>query len=188
MIFVDIPERIFAVAWSFQVAPENREDFERAYGPNGDWVRLFRTAHGYIRTELHRDPENPGTYITLDFWRSREQYEVFKQHASAAYAEIDAKCESLTDDECLLGEFEAQESLRAAVGVEDWGTIRMLCAECSRGNPGPHSCESSDQSMEKAFAFAARSEEEVRSILDIWAREIADADYDESELVLAAEM
>lgn len=76
----------------------------------------------------------------------------------------------------------------ASVGVEDWGTIRMLCAECSRGKPGPHSCESSDQSAEKAFTFAARSEEELRAILDTWAAKVADADYDEIALVLAAEM
>jgi hypothetical protein len=75
----------------------------------------------------------------------------------------------------------------AGMGVEDWGTIRMLCAECSRGNPGPHTCESSEQSAEKSFAFAARSETELRSILDSWAANIEDADYDDIALALAAD-
>ncbi len=114
MISVDLPERIFAIAWAFQVAPEHRAEFECAYGPNGDWVRLFRSAEGYIKTELHRDRERPGTYVTLDFWCSRERYESFKQHANAAYKEIDARCESLTRDERLLGEFDTLTSLRAA--------------------------------------------------------------------------
>lgn len=71
----------------------------------------------------------------------------------------------------------------ANVGIEDWGTIRMLCAECSRGNPGPHNCESMDQSEQKSFAFGARSENELRSILDTWAERVEDAGY--SDILLA---
>ena len=51
--------RMFATAWAFVVRPENRRKFEQAYGSNGDWVRLFRGANGYLNTELHRDPGNP---------------------------------------------------------------------------------------------------------------------------------
>lgn len=108
------PQHLFIVAWAFQVKPEHRRDFEYAYGPNRDWVRLFRTGDGYLKTELHRDPEKSGRYITLDFWRSPEQYEAFRERAKSAYQEIDARCERLTESEELLGAFPDVTSLHNA--------------------------------------------------------------------------
>lgn len=108
------PDHCFIVAWKFAVNPEHQREFERAYGPNGDWVRLFRTGDGYLKTELHRDPSNPGYYITLDFWGSREQHEAFREQAKSAYQEIDARCERLTAEEQLLGDFADAASLHAA--------------------------------------------------------------------------
>ncbi len=107
-------EVLFIAAWLFEVKPEHRSAFERAYGPNGEWVRLFRTGDGYLRTELHRDPNNPDHYITLDFWQTREQYDAFREQSKSAYEEIDAKCERLTARERLLGDFADLASLHAA--------------------------------------------------------------------------
>jgi ribosomal-protein-alanine N-acetyltransferase len=109
------PDPLFIVAWAFVVKPEQRRDFERAYGPNGDWVHLFRTGEGYIKTELHRDPQMPGRYITLDFWRTRQQYEAFREQSKLSYQEIDARFERLTDSEQLLGDFSDLESLHKAL-------------------------------------------------------------------------
>jgi hypothetical protein len=67
----------------------------------------------------------------------------------------------------------------ASVGIEDWGTIRMLCAECSRGNPSQHSCASADQCKQKSFAFGVKSESELRSILYTWAAKVEDAGYED---------
>jgi [ribosomal protein S18]-alanine N-acetyltransferase len=107
------PDPCFIVAWAFAVRPEHQSEFERAYGPNGGWVRLFRTGDGYIRTELHRVPDNPGRYITLDFWHSREQYDAFREQAKSAYQEMDARCEGLTSNEELIGNFADLASLHA---------------------------------------------------------------------------
>jgi [ribosomal protein S18]-alanine N-acetyltransferase len=107
--------QLFIVAWRFAVRPEHRRDFERAYGPYGDWVRLFHTGDGYIKTELHRDPENPSHYLTLDFWRSPEQYDAFRERERAAYHSIDARCEHLTENEELLGDFADLSSLHLAL-------------------------------------------------------------------------
>lgn len=114
MIPRNTSDPLFIVAWAFLVKPETRRDFERVYGPSGEWVRLFRSGDGYIKTELHHDPDNSGRYITLDFWRTREQYEAFRQQSRSAYQEIDARCERLTTDEQLLGDFTDVASLRAA--------------------------------------------------------------------------
>lgn len=107
-------EGLFIAAWAFVVKPELQRDFERAYGQNGDWVRLFLKGEGYIKTELHRDPENPTRYLTLDFWRSRAQYEAFREQAKSVYQEIDARCERFTAEEQLLGDFADLASLQAA--------------------------------------------------------------------------
>jgi hypothetical protein len=48
--------------------------------------------------------------------------------------------------------------------VEDWGTIRTLCAACSRGTPGEHICTSEDTGQSK-FGFAAKSEVNLRRVL-----------------------
>lgn len=114
MISRDPTEDLFIAVWAFVVKPAHLRDFERAYGQNGEWVRLFRTGDGYIKTELHRDPERSSCYITLDFWRTREQYEAFREQAKSAYKKIDVRYERLTADEQLVGNFADVASLHAA--------------------------------------------------------------------------
>lgn len=99
------PRAHFIAVWEFYVRSDKRRAFERAYGPSGDWVQLFRRAEGYIRTELFRDPNNPGRYITLDFWTTRLAFQKFKRRNIAAYNALDRKCESLTEHERRIGEF-----------------------------------------------------------------------------------
>src|SRR5262249_13736250 len=92
--------------WEFYVRLEKRRALEKAYGPNGDWAKLFRQAEGYIRTELIRDPEICGRYVTLDFWTSRVSYLRFKRQNLAAYKVLDKRCKLLTQSETLLGHLE----------------------------------------------------------------------------------
>jgi ribosomal-protein-alanine N-acetyltransferase len=110
-----VPGQVFITAWRFTVNPEHRGRFEHAYGQHGEWVRLFRAAEGYIKTELHRDPENAALYVTLDFWSSRDQYEAFQKRTKSAYQTIDARCERLTENEEFLGEFATLSALAAAL-------------------------------------------------------------------------
>lgn len=146
------PQHLFIVAWAFQVKPEQRRDFEYAYGPNGDWVRLFRTGDGYLRTELHRDSEKPGRYITLDFWRSSEQYEAFREQAKSAYQEIDRRCERLTESEELLGTFPDVTSLHNAFPLLGAATQVTPFFTIHPAQPGDLA---EVQSLEQAAASAA---------------------------------
>ena len=116
--------QVFIIAWSFTVRPGHRADFEHAYGPHGEWVELFRSSDGYIKTELRRDPEKAALYITLDFWSSREQYEAFRERAKTAYQTMDARCERLTEDEELLGEFADLSALEASL-PRLWSTTQV---------------------------------------------------------------
>jgi hypothetical protein len=51
--------------------------------------------------------------------------------------------------------------------VEDLGTVRSLCAACSRENPGEHVC-SREPTGETKYGFAAKSEEALRQVLREW--------------------
>lgn len=96
-----------AYLWSFEVAPGRERDFERIYGPDGDWARLFARAPGYLGTELLQDALRAGRYLTIDRWASGSAFESFKQEWKAEYAALDRACEALTLSETPLGAFEA---------------------------------------------------------------------------------
>lgn len=93
---------MFQVRWEFDVRPECRDAFVAAYGPAGGWVQLFKTGAGYLGTELIESA--PNRWITIDRWESRASYAAFRAAQAAAYAALDAQCESLTAAERLIGE------------------------------------------------------------------------------------
>ena len=96
----------YVLVWGFVVKAGQQASFEAAYGPSGDWTKLFRVDAGYIRTELISDSENPGQYLTLDYWASSQAYEEFRVHHAEEYELIDRRCEALTESEELIGKFE----------------------------------------------------------------------------------
>lgn len=98
----------YFVLWEFQAKPEAKLPFERIYGPEGDWSVLFRQSPDYCGTQLFRDTEQPGRYITLDRWTSREAFHRFKANHVDDYEVFDRRCESLTSHESLIGEFDGQ--------------------------------------------------------------------------------
>jgi heme-degrading monooxygenase HmoA len=97
---------MFLVLWEFEVKPDSEENFERIYGADGDWVRLFRTDPNFRETRLLRDPFRPRRYVTLDLWTSRDAYRAFKESHREAYETLDKKCEGLTLTERLICSFE----------------------------------------------------------------------------------
>jgi len=103
----------FAIVWEFLPRAGKRREFEKAYGPDGVWGRLFSRGEGFVRTELLRVGKSL-RYFTIDAWRSREAYERFRKNYVAEYGEIDAQCESLTESETKVGEFNILASARQA--------------------------------------------------------------------------
>jgi len=73
----------FAIAFSYTVAPESRAEFEAVYGPDGRWVRFFRTDGRYIETTLERIAD--GEYLVTDHWRTRADYDDFLERNAARY-------------------------------------------------------------------------------------------------------
>lgn len=101
---------MFVALWEFEVKPGCEERFERVYGPNGDWAKLFRSDSNYQETRLLRDATRAETYLTLDFWKSRQTYERFMDLHAAEYKKLDVAGEELTLGERRIGWYEIVDS------------------------------------------------------------------------------
>jgi heme-degrading monooxygenase HmoA len=102
-----------AYVWEFYVLSQNRAQFEKEYGPNGSWIRLFRGASGYTETMLLRDISNPLRYVSIDRWDSATAYESFRSRYSSQYQDLDLLCEGFTTRENFLGQFSDLADRRA---------------------------------------------------------------------------
>ena len=95
----------FITIWQYKVKPEKKTEFEKLYGRDGDWVKLFKKNPDYIKTELINDINNNDLYLTLDYWKSKKAYFNFKEKSKNEFSEIDKKGEKLTLNEKHIGEF-----------------------------------------------------------------------------------
>ena len=96
---------MFVAFWEYEVKPGCEESFQSAYGPQGNWVRLFQAAPHFRETRLLKDISRPRFYYTLDYWDSEKAFEQFKAANHAAYAAIERATESLTLSERRLCSF-----------------------------------------------------------------------------------
>ena len=91
--------------WEFTVKDGANAEFEKYYGPEGDWAEFFQQGSGYLKTELIRDNLDPQRYLTLDYWLSHDHFLEFKKAYAAEYQSLDEHCEGLTLKESQRGEF-----------------------------------------------------------------------------------
>lgn len=96
---------MFVVVWQFEIAEEKIAAFEAAYGPEGNWAKLFRSSPQYLGTELLRDAYVPGSYLTIDRWTSEEAFRMFRKDHDAAYEVLDRTCDALTQRETRIGAY-----------------------------------------------------------------------------------
>jgi heme-degrading monooxygenase HmoA len=66
---------VIALVFSYEV--RDPVEFERVYGPDGEWAEFFRQGRGYVGTELLRDVEAGGRYFVVDRWESADAYNAF---------------------------------------------------------------------------------------------------------------
>lgn len=94
---------MIALVWRFEVRDAERAAFEAAYGPDGAWARLFAQGAGYEGTRLLRADD--GSYLTIDTWRTRADFDAFLEHHRSAYEALDHETEALTRCETRIGDF-----------------------------------------------------------------------------------
>lgn len=96
----------FAYLWEYVVSESYLDKFQQVYGSQGDWVRLFSQADGYVKTELHRDANRPNRFLTIDYWASREARDRFRVQFAASFEALDKACETFTVEERFIGDFQ----------------------------------------------------------------------------------
>lgn len=73
------------IALVFRYEARDAQEFERVYGPEGDWAQFFRQGNGYIGSELLRDLEEPERYLVIDRWETGEAYNAFLAEHEGEY-------------------------------------------------------------------------------------------------------
>jgi heme-degrading monooxygenase HmoA len=94
---------MYLIVWEYRVPEASRAEFESAYSAEGVWGHFFRGGAGYVRTELLRDVDEPGRYVTFDFWNSEGDFERFAAENREEYQAIDRRTARLTTSEQRLG-------------------------------------------------------------------------------------
>jgi heme-degrading monooxygenase HmoA len=94
---------VFVIIWRYSVAANRESDFRSVYGPQGEWNALFRSASGYLGTELV-DCDEPGSYITVDRWEDKSQFDKFIDEFRTEYRGLDLESSAMTISEELIGQ------------------------------------------------------------------------------------
>jgi tetratricopeptide (TPR) repeat protein len=83
----------------------------------------------------------------------------------------------------------AQICSGSRIGLEDWSSIRILCEECSRGNPGPHDCRSREpEEGTRRFGLAAENYGDAVKALHDWIAASEGAQFKDLETVFDAQV
>lgn len=90
--------------WRFRPPHGGEAAFAEAYGPQGEWARLFTGHEGFVATELWRAAD--GSFLTVDRWASEGDFVRFKQQSGNAYRALDELLEGIAGDEQFLGAYE----------------------------------------------------------------------------------
>jgi heme-degrading monooxygenase HmoA len=96
---------MIALVFSYDVP--DPDEFERVYGPEGEWAAFFKSGRGYIGTELLRDVELSQRYLVIDRWESPEAYNDFVEAHRAEYMRRVDETVFRHEHELRLGTFES---------------------------------------------------------------------------------
>ena len=98
---------MYVILWEYVVRPGKATEFARAYGADGAWAELFRRADGFLETELLQEEDGTDRWLTIDRWRSQDDFEAFKTRFEADYHRLDDEFAALTLEEDRIGGFVA---------------------------------------------------------------------------------
>jgi len=105
MVLPTVLESTYIVVWEFQVKAECEEEFIAAYGPDGEWARLFRRSQEFQGVELLGSVGNASRFFTLDHWSSAAALDGFMSTNATAYDVLDRRFSGLTVWERRIGGF-----------------------------------------------------------------------------------
>jgi heme-degrading monooxygenase HmoA len=101
---------MYCILERHEVAPECAAEFHAAYGPSGDWARLFARGDGFLAFELYEDAMRRGYFLTLARWANAETFEAFKSAHGEDCATIERALAPLSMRRERMGAFETEIS------------------------------------------------------------------------------
>jgi len=96
---------IYIRIWELQAKAGLEEEFEKVFGPEGDWVVLFRKSKAFVRTDLFRDLETRGHYVIVDHFASQSGFQTFLRENRAEFDALEKRSEGLCASEKRMGSF-----------------------------------------------------------------------------------
>lgn len=97
------------IVWRFRARPQQLQEFMRYYNPKGIWTELFRKSSDYHGTVMLQDIADPLGFLIEDRWTNNSAVTHFREDFGREYDELDRHCESLTQEEHLVGIYEDKE-------------------------------------------------------------------------------
>jgi heme-degrading monooxygenase HmoA len=95
---------VFVRVWEYEVPADAVPAFRAAYSSHGDWAELFARAAGYLGTELYGDPDRSGRFLTVDRWRTEQDWLAFQKGFGVDYEALDARLDRLSARETSVFE------------------------------------------------------------------------------------
>jgi heme-degrading monooxygenase HmoA len=86
---------VFVRVWDYEVPADAVPAFRTAYSSHGDWAELFGRAAGYLGTELYHERDGGGRFLTIDRWRTEQDWLAFRETFLADYEALDARLDGL---------------------------------------------------------------------------------------------
>ena len=103
-----VRESTYVVVWEFQVKAECEAEFVAAYGPDGEWARLFGRSPDFVGVELVGSVGNAARFFTLDHWCSATAMDDFLAANATAYDVLERRFRGLTLWERRIGGFPSE--------------------------------------------------------------------------------
>ena len=88
--------------WRYDVSADVRAEFEREYGPDGSWARLFAASRGFVATSLYVEVGSPTSYLTVDRFADDDAWQQFRAEHEVAYQEVGERLRHLTTGQAEL--------------------------------------------------------------------------------------
>lgn len=95
---------MYQVVWRYEVKEQYLSHFTEMYGSSGNWVELFKKSPHYIKTELFKAAEGQHTYVTIDFWQSKNAYQEFYEDHHSEIDQLDVLGDGFTIEEAKIAE------------------------------------------------------------------------------------
>lgn len=94
---------MYKVVWRYVVPLENQPQFELAYSADGAWATLFKQSEDYLGSRLNKSEIEGNTYILIDSWNAKDNYERFLQINKQEYQRLNEKFQNLYNEEERMG-------------------------------------------------------------------------------------